>query len=270
MQPPLLKRPGSKNRLMPWVRQYFPHKSYLSACVGGGSDIILKEPSKYEAANDLDGDVINFYDQFVSRFDDFLFKVSNTPYHQAVCTRAFEYSPDPFIRAFNLYVRSWMSRSLLHDSLRVVIDNVAGGHIPPVIWGRTEHLYEIRDRLKNVTWFQEDFLTLIERYISGRNPGELLLFVDPPYLSSTRKNPRLYKMEFNTLREHHLLSILLRRANDRGVMVIICGYESPFYARFYEDFGWKRVFTTALDEAKNERIECLWLSPNTVINLEKK
>ncbi len=58
----LLRYPGSKQRLAPWIIEHMPeHHSYLEPYFGGGAILFNKEPSRIETINDLDDDVVNLF-----------------------------------------------------------------------------------------------------------------------------------------------------------------------------------------------------------------
>jgi hypothetical protein len=74
----------------------------------------------------------------------------------------------------------------------------------------------------------------------GRDLPATLIYLDPPYLFSTRSNRKYYKHEFGTEEEHIKMLHLVRRLN---CMVIISGYPSDLYNR--ELAGWRKVSYTA-------------------------
>ena len=59
----IVKYPGAKWRLAPWIISHFPkHHSYLEPFFGSGAVFFNKPPSNIETINDLDGEVVNFFD----------------------------------------------------------------------------------------------------------------------------------------------------------------------------------------------------------------
>ena len=59
----LLKYPGAKWRLAPWIISHFPdHHSYLEPFFGSGAVLFNKPKSNIETVNDLDDEVINFFE----------------------------------------------------------------------------------------------------------------------------------------------------------------------------------------------------------------
>ena len=58
----LLKYPGAKNRLAPWIVSHIPqHKVYCEPFLGSGAVFLNKEPAYNEILNDIDDDIYNFF-----------------------------------------------------------------------------------------------------------------------------------------------------------------------------------------------------------------
>ena len=58
----ILKYPGAKNRLAPWICEHIPnHKVYLEPFFGSGAVFFNKTPVHIETINDLNSDVYNFF-----------------------------------------------------------------------------------------------------------------------------------------------------------------------------------------------------------------
>lgn len=96
-------------------------------------------------------------------------------------------------------------------------------------------------------------LEVIDLY--GR-AGSSLLYVDPPYLSSTRRS-RQYIHEMDTDADHHELAEHLTAVSAR---VALSGYPSHLYDRLYHD--WERIEIPASTQqgSSQARTEVLWLN----------
>lgn len=97
-------------------------------------------------------------------------------------------------------------------------------------------------------------LTVIGKYGAAR---DVLLYVDPPYLGSTRgdANSR-YGVEMRTEAEHRELAAALV---DCRAMVVLSGYASPLYDELYA--GWhryERATLTTNGRGDKSRTEVLW------------
>lgn len=83
--------------------------------------------------------------------------------------------------------------------------------------------------------------------------GDELVYVDPPYHPATRRQERVYRLDY-TEDDHERLAVLLR---DLPCMVILSGYANPVYARVLGDWRTKTF------EAKTHvdvRTETLWFN----------
>ena len=62
MVKPILKYPGSKAKLTPWIIGQFPaHTHYLEPFFGSGIVLLNKPSVTHEVANDLDNNIVNFF-----------------------------------------------------------------------------------------------------------------------------------------------------------------------------------------------------------------
>lgn len=83
--------------------------------------------------------------------------------------------------------------------------------------------------------------------------GDELVYVDPPYHPATRRQERVYRLDY-TEEDHERLAALLRRL---PCMVILSGYANPVYERVLGDWRTKTF------EAKTHvdvRTETLWFN----------
>jgi DNA adenine methylase len=88
------------------------------------------------------------------------------------------------------------------------------------------------ERLAGVSLEARDALSVISDY--GRHPNALL-YVDPPYLASTR-NSTNYRHEMGGVDEHESLLDALAECE---ASVVLSGYNSPLYRRKLDN--WSRV-----------------------------
>jgi DNA adenine methylase len=118
--------------------------------------------------------------------------------------------------------------------------------------GYTDRLAAAAERLHAVALESLPALDLIAKY--GSQP-DVLLYVDPPYLGSTRSHPN-YRHEMRSEAEHRELAAALA---DCRATVVLSGYDSPLYAELYD--GWDRhTRQVTADNATGprERVEVLW------------
>lgn len=83
--------------------------------------------------------------------------------------------------------------------------------------------------------------------------GNELIYADPPYLTETRRRPKIYRFEYDHAQHELLLKIL------RGVPcnVMISGYDSPLYNQMLH--GWRKISFMAKTHV-DLREECVWMN----------
>lgn len=120
------------------------------------------------------------------------------------------------------------------------------------------------NRLQNVIIELLDFRNLIKKY----DTPSTLFYLDPPYISTTRKAPNVYKHEMSIEDHQDLIDILL---NIKG-HAVLSGYNNEIYTPL-EKAGWYRQdFDTycraprkikskeSFTNVKPKRTESIWTS----------
>jgi DNA adenine methylase len=97
----------------------------------------------------------------------------------------------------------------------------------------------------------------IDWLTTHRLDAHTFIYCDPPYLASSRRQPKrdLYTHEFKS--EAQLLS-LLRLLKHTRANVIISGYPSKLYSR--ELAGWRLHTFTTTTRGASPATECLWMN----------
>src|SRR5690348_10783067 len=109
---PAFRYYGGKWRLASWIIGYFPeHDCFVEPFAGAASVMLRKEPTELEVLNDLNSDVINFFDVLRSNPDALLRAIDYTPYAREEYERCCQPSTitDPVEKARQFYVRMWQS-----------------------------------------------------------------------------------------------------------------------------------------------------------------
>jgi DNA adenine methylase len=111
------------------------------------------------------------------------------------------------------------------------------------------------DNLKPI-FYHGDFMKLVNngRLLCLNNP-DTFLYLDPPYLISTRRTrARIYTHEFSDS-DHVCLLKLIRTLK---CMVMISGYKSKMYLDMLN--GWRLVRFQAMTRGGIKATECLWMN----------
>lgn len=165
---------------------------------------------------------------------------------------------DDLERARRLWVRLAQSRMgrLVRASWRHYVDPGATGvAFPAYLDGYVDRIAAAAERLHHVSLECRPALDVIAKY--GAHPN-VLLYLDPPYLGSTRSGDRIYRHELMAPEEHRALAEAARACVSS---VVISGYASPLYDdELYAD--WARMeIQTGTGQGSNgwsNRTEVLW------------
>lgn len=258
---PILKYPGAKWRLADWIIQHLPpHKMYIEPFLGSGAVFFNKKPSEFELLNDRDGDVVNLFRVMRDSGHELAERIELTPWARSeyeLLERDFnnpdgERSDDPIENARRFLVRCWQAHGVRTDQIsgwRHV--GPKGNAVTVSLWRQLPgRLRFVIDRLKDAEIECQNATYLIGQY----NKPHICLYVDPPYIRSTR-NGTYYKHEM-TLDEH---AQLLETLDAHSGAIILSGYAHPLYDEKLKH--WHRITMDAVAEHGLQRTEVLWLNP---------
>ncbi len=262
MTAPPLAYYGGKTILASRIAALLPdHRHYVEPFSGSLAVLLAKRPSLMETANDLDGSLVNFWRVLRDRPDDLARVCALTPHSRGEWQDCADLDQgDDLERARRVWVRLTQGRSgrLIRAGWRHYVDpGAVGTAFPSYLDGYVARMAAAATRLHRVSLECRPALELIERYGAHR---DVLLYVDPPYLGSTRANDRSYRHELMADDEHRELSTALHRCQ---AAVVLSGYPSELYDRdLYAD--WARVaMQTGTGQGPNgsgwsNRTEVLW------------
>lgn len=247
---------GGKWRIASWIMSYFPkHITYCEPFAGGAGVLFQKEPSKFEIINDLNGDVVNFFDVLRSSPEALIRAIELTPFSREEHRRAYIREGDSLELARRFYVRSRQSFGSGEGKWNTgwrfqANDRRHSSSLDE--WNHTDELWAAAARLKMVQIECDDAMNVIPRF----DTPQTLFYVDPPYLFDTRYSdePR-YAHEMTNDQHTHLAELL---QTVQG-MVIVSGYKSELYKDLYRD--WQVVSKHTRTNGNNPATEYLWLSP---------
>ncbi len=256
--PPIIKYHGGKGRLSKWIISHFPeHKYFIDGCGGGGSIILNKKPA-WDFYNEPNLDI--YYIFFYLREDDsFLYDIEQTPYSEENfkhAIRLLESEANFRNRAFYSLIKYRMSRGGLGKDFAWSTRLRRG--VPGDInaWENfKKNLPLIRNRLQNISFNNIDILTLED------NLDDIwLVYLDPPYVKSTRTDKNTYgKYDWND--DKHIQ--LCNKINKMKCNIILSGYDNEIYQENLK--SWRLVKREVPNNAgqgkkKQKRVECLWMN----------
>lgn len=263
---PVLRWHGGKWLLAPWIiGQFGPHRVYVEPYGGAWSVGFRKPRAEAEVWNDLDAELVNLFSVMRDPAGAAVLieQLRLTPFARAEFEAAYKPSPDPVERARRLMIRSFQGHGsdgasgMYRTGFRA--NSNKSGWTPAVDWWRLSDSLELAvERLRGVVIESRPALAVM----AAHDGPETLHYVDPPYLSETRKrtnrrsdNGGTYRHELSEADHRELLAFLCTLEG----LVVLSGYPSPIYDQALP--GWTRVERAALADGALPRVEVLWLNP---------
>lgn len=264
-----LKYHGGKSRLAKKQVGYEPrtYKLFGDCCVGGGSYLTVKDrPGVAEFANDLDGNLLNFFRvlQQPESYKRFMSLLENTPFSDQEFAKASsmlettgdtQLIPCPSL-AWAFFVVNRQSRQGLGKDFATRTRRTRRDRNENTsAWlSAVDQVVDFRDRLKWVEMRQMDVCD----FIAMLDSPDAFFYVDPPYTHDTRTAGR-YAVEMEDAQHFKLLTLL---SNIEGKFML-CGYPSKLYETFEQASGWNRIeFQVAKSSSsastKPVAVEAIW------------
>lgn len=247
-----LNYPGAKWGAAEQIVSMMPgHRSYIEPYFGSGAVLFNKPPAPIETVNDIDGDITNFFEVLKKYPEKLAEAVMLTPYSRDVFDNAHKnYGRSKFDRAYRFCIRSRMAHGYKVNQKTGFKIDVYGRERSYSVdcWNKTpELLLEAASRLKNVQIENRPAIDIIKKF----NHKEVLAYIDPPYVLSTRFQKQ-YKYEMEDSEHEELLHELLR---FRG-FVILSGYHSELYDNALS--GWFMQEFISYNQNSAARTEVIW------------
>ncbi|MEU8378866.1 DNA adenine methylase [Streptosporangium sp. NPDC048865] len=249
---------GSKQTIGPAITALLPaHEHYVEPYAGSLAVLLAKRPSRMETVNDLDGDLMHFWKVLRDDALELERVCALTPHSRAEYEAARDVdltTVSDLERARLVWVRLTQGRAgtLRKTGWRHFQDpSGSSSGMPRYLAGYVSRLAPVAERLASVSLECRPALEVLEAY--SRHSG-VLLYVDPPYLGSTRA--RNYRHEMGAEADHRELHGALEACR---ATVVLSGYHSPLYDDLYA--GWHRVEIAAHTGQANDwqgRTEVLW------------
>jgi len=269
------------------------YTTYIEPFFGSGAVFFTKPPSKHEILNDINGDVVNFFRVLREHAHALAALIQMTPWARAEYDAS--YAParcpcfvvscsggvdpatgtsgggcktcgncrscmttaltcdDRLEAARRFVVRCWQAQHLDLTRHTVWRHNGPRAHSSTTsLWAKVpERLLAAAERLKRAEIECRPALELIARHARP----DVVLYVDPPYVLSTRGRRRLYTKELSDAEHVALLEALDAHPGP----VVLSGYTSRLYDTRLAH--WRRYETGSVAEGGGARTEVLWVKP---------
>lgn len=241
-----------------------PHNAWVEAFCGSAAITLAKKPVPIEVINDIDGDIVNLFEQIRNNSNGLCRAVALTPYARG----AFEDSR----KGANGASRLERARRFLVRSMMTVNATVGSSHCGFSFsqsyaregrearvnrwYNLPARLEKVVERLRGVRVENRDARQLVTMFAD--RPATLI-YLDPPYYT---KRDHGYFIDANDSEFHAELLGICKKAR---CMMLISGYENELYARLLKPSdGWKkwRIETHTRDTSGTDydRTEVLWMN----------
>lgn len=263
---------GGKQRVANRIAALMPaHRSYVEPFCGGLAVLLAKPPAKLETVNDLDGHLVCLWRVIRDQPDELARVCALTPHSRAEYQACAELTADlpDLERARRTWVRFTQGRSGGNGKKgwRFYADpSGTNTSMPGYLRGYVSRIQPAAERLIGVSLECRPGLEVIRDY--GRSP-DALLYVDPPYLGTTRGGgpwDKGYRHEMLAEAEHVELAEALHAVN---AAVLLSGYDSDLYADLYAD--WPKTTMRSRTGGRSTRTEVVWSNrpfPGTLFSQE--
>lgn len=262
MKPPFAYY-GGKTTLAERIVALLPeHTHYVEPFAGSLAVLLAKPRSDMETVNDLDRDLMTFWQVLRDRPAELERAMMLTPHSRAEQEGAYDLDvPDDLERARRVWVLLSQGRgsTLRKTGWRFYRDPAGSTYsMPDYLRAYADRVPPAAARLHGVSLECRDALDVIRDY--GKHPN-VLLYCDPPYLAASR-NSTNYRHEMAGEAQHVELAEALHSVK---ASVVLSGYGSQLYQDLFAD--WTRVEMTAwtgngirdgATKTDGQRVEVLW------------
>ena len=253
----ILKYPGAKWRIAGWIIENMPtHHSYIEPFFGSGAIFFNKSPSNIETINDLDGEVVNFFEVIRDMPQELAAKIHMTPYARAVYENVYKelcnYNQSKLDKALKFCIKINMSHGFRCNSKVGWKNDVQGREAAYALqsWNKIPDLImKAAARLKEVQIEQRPAIEVIRRF----NNPKCLIYCDPPYVLETRSTKQ-YNFEMSNKDHEDLLNTVLESKSK----IIISGYESGIYNDALKN--WRKKTGYSLTQSLRKAKEVIWMN----------
>lgn len=253
---PLIAFPyyGGKNSQLSWLLPLLPQTERRVSPFGGSAAVLLNMPiAKIEVYNDLDKEVVDFFKVLRDNYEDLNHLLQLTPYSREEFIRCRDADPVDdktemarrfFVKARQSFMgtrRSWATSLQVRNGWSQMLSRWTNG---------IEGLEPIVTRIKHYIIECRPALEIIYLY----DTPETFMYLDPPYLHSTRTTQKDYAFEMSE--QDHIE--LLDQINLCDSKIAISGYDNDLYNKYLKDWFRFDDVEKQLAGPRGFRKESLW------------
>lgn len=221
-----------------------PHRIYIEPFFGGGAIFWSKEPSKSEVINDVNMNIVNFYEVLKHDYFGLRKKVEATLHSRETYRKAMIIYDCPWLFADDQVIRAWAFYVATNQGFSCKIGtwgydrNKRSTTIQNKIDAFTEQL---ANRLKYVQIEQNH----AHKVISSRDSEDAFAYADPPYIDTDQGH-------YGGYTEEHYRRDLDALAAMKGKF-LLSSFPSDILTEYTDKYGWQTIEVDKMLSASNGR-----------------
>jgi len=237
---PFLKWPGGKFRLLSALLPHLPPNAQLVEPFAGAGAVFLNAPTQKMLINDINIDLITLYQQLQQAGEAFILEAAKlfTPnnnnakkyYHYR---SQFNASRDPVERSLLfLYLNRFGYNGLCRYNRKGYYNVPFGAYHAPYF--PLKELRAFCERSANMTFYCQDYASLLKRLLRRKTLNKMVFYCDPPYapLSNTANFTQYASATFS-LDDQAKLGSLARALARKGATVLLSNHDTPYIREIY-------------------------------------
>ena len=253
-----IKYYGGKTYMTDIIKKYFPQDSYdiYVEGFGGGASVLLSMPPKgIEVYNDLNNNVYSLWKVISDSelFQQLKNRLDLSIYHSSIRQEYIEKLKDPTLsivdRAFYyLYVNRTSFNGVGGFSTTMLVRRSMSKSVSDYL-SMIDSLPQIHNRMSTVICENRDIFDLIDKY----DNTNVFMYLDSPYVQSTRKSNQKYDCEMDDATHKKFIDRLLHCKSK----ILVSGYNCELYDELSKNF--KRVDFKSKNSC-TDATESLWMN----------
>lgn len=230
--------------ILPRLRQ---HNNYTEAFFGGGAVFFAKQPAELETINDINNNVVNFYEVLQTDFEKLQKKISLTLASRYQLNRAIEVYHNKRINKVDRAWAFWVATNLGFSNKiggGLKWSNIKGNSVSKMVGSKKDRFTQLlQTRIENAIIENKDAIEVLE----GRDSEITLHYVDPPYVNCHQGHYGGY-----ALKDYQ--NLLETLATLKGGFVLSC-FPDSLLDEFIANKGWYVKSFDMHSSAKDRRVK---------------
>jgi len=245
---------GSKNKFAADIIKHFPqHDLYIELFMGSGSIFFNKPLAKYNILNDIDDNLINFWEVVRNNKDELLQELENLPLHENLLKREYE-TTDKILKAALFLFKNTCSLYGSEDVLKI-----ARAHYKQIMRNVIKHT---QSKIQNALIMNKDYKKALAAvgFRNNREKEKSFCYCDPPYLNTCADYG-----SFTIERTEDLITILI----NSGIKFAMSEFDDPLILELAKKYNLNINYIKERRNIKNRRTEILLTNYINEISLFK-